>query len=514
MEEDAEAGDDMYYKFVLRSQFPSGFKGEVPYMKNRFYLLLCAARGPGGTNWLHFGRTVDEAIEKCLQQTVACVLAAVYVTDEELELQLKAGHLEKLPELPKDFFTEKRVEDAMRARERRPTDVPRHRSIREERDRLNRATRAAAGVFYVKGPGGPELVVRKDGRRFSLDRHEAAVEYALEQSPTIRKREEDRGRKERLLALLSSGGGGGVATATTSPDASPRPAPSPEASPRPAPSPEASPLPAPSPGASPLSATSPDDSQLPAAMTSSWELTSSSIQRSEKQFSELGIKQLISTDTNLLAYLHVGHDPNTEKPDPTAVQIFQDSLDAVRASDETEEESGDFARVKVLAEFERLASLKSSPDQDSFKVEVLRKQFPFVGDNVLEDLAKVMGFTCCLRHDLAVVEGIILAPKALGVYTFYYPGYWTKEPKRREHHHWIHNLAQLTVDTAVQRRTLLNEGQLFFDKCAVAEGEARAQRDRDPATGLASPHPAYAGRRKSLVEESDSESDGLMETSD
>ena len=184
-------------------------------------------------------------------------------------------------------------------------------------------------------------------------------------------------------------------------------------------------------------------------------------------------------------------------------------------SDETdEEESDDFAMVKVLAEFERLASLKSSPDQDSFKVKILKKQFPLVQSDVLNKLAADMGFTCCLRHDLAVVEGIILAPKALGVYTFYYPGYWTKEPKDREHHHWIHNLAQLTVDTAVKRRTLLNEGQLFFDKCAVAEDEARAQRDRDPATGLASPHPAYAGRRKSLVEESDSESDGLMETSD
>ena len=218
----------------------------------------------------------------------------------------------------------------------------------------------------------------------------------------------------------------------------------------------------------------------------------------EKQYAQLGIKQLISTDTNLLAYLHVGHDPNTEKPDPTAVQIFQDSLDAVRASDETEEESGDFARVKVLAEFERLASLKSSPDQDSFKVEVLRKQFPFVGDNVLEDLAKVMGFTCCLRHDLAVVEGIILAPKALGVYTFYYPGYWTKEPKDREHHHWIHNLAQFIADTAVQRRTLINEGRLFFDKCAVAEDEASVESDRDPAMGVAAPQEDYAGHRKRL----------------
>jgi hypothetical protein len=516
LKEDAEAGDEMYYKFVRRStSLLSGFEDEIPYMKNRFYLLVCAALGPGKTPWHHFGRTVDEAIEKCFQQTVACVLAAVYVTDDELEQQLKAGHLKKLPELPKDFFTEKRVEDAMRARERRPTDVPRHRSIREERDRLNRATRAAAGVFYVKGPGGPELVVRKDGRRFSLDRHEAAVEYALEQSPTIRKREEDRGRKERLLALLSSGGGGGVATATTSPDASPRPAPSPEASPRPAPSPEASPLPAPSPGASPLSATSPDASPQLEVTTSSWELTKSSIERLEKQYAQLGIKQLISRGTTLLLAFHVGHDPNTEKPDPTAVQIFQDSLDAVWVSDETdEEESDDFERVKVLAEFERLASLKPSPDQDSYKVKILKKQFPLVQRDVLNKLAADMGFTCCLRHDLAVVEGIILAPKALGVYTFYYPGYWTKEPKRREHHHWIHNLAQLTVDTAVQRRTLLNEGQLFFDKCAVAEGEARAQRDRDPATGLASPHPAYAGRRKSLVEESDSESDGLMETSD
>ena len=63
-------------------------------------------------NWLHFGRTVDEAIEKCLQQTVACVLAAVYETDEELKRQLKAGRLEKLPELRKDFFTKKRVEEA------------------------------------------------------------------------------------------------------------------------------------------------------------------------------------------------------------------------------------------------------------------------------------------------------------------------------------------------------------------------------------------------------------------
>ena len=499
-EQDAEAGDEIYYKFVRRSQFPSGFEDEIPCMKNRFYLLECAAMGPGGALWLHFGRTVDEAIEKCLQQTVACVLAAINLTANELELQLKAGHLENLPELPKDFFTEKRVEDALRARARRPTDVPRDRSIREERDRLNSATRAAAGVIYVKKPGGGvQLVVRKDGARFSMDRHDEAVEYALELSPTLRKREEDRGRKMRLLERLRpSGSGGGVATATTSPDASPRPAPSPEASPRPAPSPEASPLPAPSPGASQLSATSPDASPLPEATTSSWELTSSSIQREEKKFAQLGIKQLISTGNTLLAYLHVGHDPNTEKPDPTAVQIFQDSLDAVRASDETEEESDDFLMVKALAEFERSASLKPSPDQDSFKLEVLRKQFPFVGDDVLEDLAKVMGFTCCLRHDLAVVEGIILAPKALGVYTFYYPGYWTKEPERREHHHWIHNLAQFIADTAVQRRTLLDEGQLFFDKCAVAEDEASVESDRDSALGVAAPQEDYAGHRKRL----------------
>ena len=233
MKEDAEAGDEKYYKFVQRSHLLSGFDGENPYMKNRFYILVCAAAGPGGARWHHFGTTVDEAIEKCLQQTVACVLAAVYVTDDELELQLKAGHVEKLPELPKPFFTEKRVEEARRARSRRPMDVPRDRSICQELDRLGRATRAAAGVIYVKKPGGGvELVVRKDGTRFSLDRHDEAVEYALELSPTLRKREEDRGRKERLLALLSSGGGGGVATATTSPDASPRPAPSPEASPR------------------------------------------------------------------------------------------------------------------------------------------------------------------------------------------------------------------------------------------------------------------------------------------
>ena len=359
----------------------------------------------------------------------------------------------------------------------------------EERDRLNRASRASAGVFYVDHGGKIELVVRKDGTRFPLDRHKEALAYALELSPTLRKREEDRGRKKQLLALLRpSGGGGGVATATTSPDASPRPAPSPEASP----------LRDPSPGASPLSATSPDASQLPAAMTSSWELTSSSIKREEKRFSELGIKQLISTGNTLLAYLHVGHDPNTEKPDPTAVQIFQDSLDAVRASDETEEERGDFLMVKALAEFERSASSKPSPDQDSFKVEVLRKQFPFVGEDVLEDLAKVMGFTCCLRHDLAVVEGIILAPKALGVYTFYYPGYWTKEPERREHHHWIHNLAQFIANTAIERRTLLDEGRLFFDKCAVAEDEAGVESDRDPALGVAAPQEDYAGHRKRL----------------
>jgi len=489
----------MYYTFVQRSNFLSGFEDEIPYMKNRFYLLKSAAAGPGNTHWLHFGRTVDEAIEKCLQQTVACVLAAINVTDGELKRQLKAGRLEKLPELRKDFFTKKRVEEARRARARRPTDVPRDRSIREEVDRLNRATRAAAGVFYVNGPDGPELVVRKDGKRFSLDQHEAAVEYALELSPTIRKREEDRGRKERLLERLRpSGGGGGVATTTTSPGASPRPTTSPEASPRPAPSPEASPLRDPSPGASPLSATSPDASQQPAVTTSALELTVSSVERLEKQYAQLGIKQLISRGTTVLSAFHVGHDPNTEKPDPTAVQIFQDSLDAVRASDETEEESGDFLMVKALAEFERSASLKPSPDQDSFKVEVLRKQFPFVGDNVLEDLAKVMGFTCCLRHDLAVVEGIILAPKALGVYTFYYPGYWTKEPERREHHHWIHNLAQLTADTAVQRRTLLDEGRHFFDKCAVAEDEASAQDDRDPAMGVAAPQEDYSGYRKRL----------------
>ena len=32
--------------------------------------------------------------------------------NEELEQQLKAGRLEKLPELRKDFFTEKRVEES------------------------------------------------------------------------------------------------------------------------------------------------------------------------------------------------------------------------------------------------------------------------------------------------------------------------------------------------------------------------------------------------------------------
>ncbi len=219
MKEDEEAGDEIYYKFVRRSQFPSGFEGEVPYMKNRFYLLLCAARGPGNTNWLHFGTTVDAVIEKCLQQTVACVLAAVYVTDEELEQQLKAGHVEKLPELPKDFFTEKRVEDARRARSRRPTDVPRHRSIKEEVDRLNRATRAAAGISYVMGPGGPELVVRKDGKRFSLDQHEAAVQYALNQSSTLRARHERQEALKRYAAKLklqspSDGGDASAASGT------------------------------------------------------------------------------------------------------------------------------------------------------------------------------------------------------------------------------------------------------------------------------------------------------------
>ena len=136
MKEDAEAGDEMYYKFVRRSDMPSGFEDEIPYMKNRFYLLLCAAPGPGKTYWLHFGRTVDEAIEKCLQQTVACVLAAINLKNEELELQLKAGHLEKLLELPKDFFTEKRVEDAMRARLRRPL------LLRPQRTELRQTNRA------------------------------------------------------------------------------------------------------------------------------------------------------------------------------------------------------------------------------------------------------------------------------------------------------------------------------------------------------------------------------------
>ena len=166
MKEDAEDGDEIYYKFVMRSNLLSGFEGENPYMKNRFYILLCAAAGEGA-RWHHFGRTVDEAIEKCLQQTVACVLAAINVANEELEQQLKAGRLEKLPELPKPFFTKKRVEEARRARARRPIDVPRHRTMRDEQNRLNRASRAASGVLYVKGPDGPELVVKKGGKRAS-----------------------------------------------------------------------------------------------------------------------------------------------------------------------------------------------------------------------------------------------------------------------------------------------------------------------------------------------------------
>ncbi len=219
LKEDAEAGDEIYYKFVRRSDKPSGFEGEIPYMKNRFYLLLCAAMGPGNTLWNHFGKTVDAVIEKCLQQTVACVLAAVYVTDDELELQLKAGCLEKLPELPKDFFTEKRVEEARRARSRRPIDVPLGRSIKEEVDRLNRASRAAAGISYVKGPDGPELVVRKDGKRFSLDQHEAAVKYALNQSSTLRARHERQEALKRYAAKLeqqspSDGGDASAASGT------------------------------------------------------------------------------------------------------------------------------------------------------------------------------------------------------------------------------------------------------------------------------------------------------------
>ena len=146
MKEDAEAGDEIYYKFVRRSQFPSGFEDEIPCMKNRFYVLECAAMGPGGTRWNHYGGTVDEAIEKCLQQTVACVLAAVYETDKELKRQLKAGHVEKLPELPKPFFTKKRVEEALRARARRPTDVPRDRTMRDEQNRLGPAVAVSSQV--------------------------------------------------------------------------------------------------------------------------------------------------------------------------------------------------------------------------------------------------------------------------------------------------------------------------------------------------------------------------------
>ena len=219
LKQDAEASDEKYYKFVQRSSLLSGFEGENPYMKNRFYILLCAAQGPGRTRWNHFGTTVDKVIEKCFQQTVACVLAAINLTNEELEQQLKAGRLEKLPELRKDFFTEKRVEEALRARSRRPTDVPLHRSIREERDRLGRASRAAAGISYVKGPGGPELVVRKDGTRFSLDQHEAAVQYALNQSSTLRARHERQEALKRYAAKLelqspSDGGDASAASGT------------------------------------------------------------------------------------------------------------------------------------------------------------------------------------------------------------------------------------------------------------------------------------------------------------
>ena len=64
-----------------------------------------------------------------------------------------------------------------------------------------------------------------------------------------------------------------------------------------------------------------------------------------------------------------------------------------------------YREFEVLAEFERLASLKSSPDQDSFKVKILKKQFPLVQSDVLNKLAADMGLTCCLRHDLAVVDG-------------------------------------------------------------------------------------------------------------
>ena len=65
-------------------------------MKNRFYLLLCAARGPGGQTGPLAGRWTRR---QCLQQTVACVLAAVYVTDEELSCS--SGATEKLRSYPR-----------------------------------------------------------------------------------------------------------------------------------------------------------------------------------------------------------------------------------------------------------------------------------------------------------------------------------------------------------------------------------------------------------------------------
>ena len=220
--QDAEDGDENYYTFAWESPHVSAFHEDwdkIPDMEDRIYLLICAAPGPGNTHWNHYGKTPEEVLENCLRQTVACVLAAVNEEYEEWKRQLKAGRLEKLLDLPKDFFTDGRVEDALRARERRPTDVPRHRGIREEVDRLNRATRAAAGVSYVKGPGGPELVVRKDGKRFSLDQHEAAVEYALNQSSTLRARHERQEALKRYAANLelqspSDGGDASVASGT------------------------------------------------------------------------------------------------------------------------------------------------------------------------------------------------------------------------------------------------------------------------------------------------------------
>ena len=429
-----EPGDGDFCLFARKASFPSGFNEELPNMNDDIFIVQGLVPAPGMKCWNFYGSTAEEALKNCLQQAKCNVVAQLYLTDEALFAQIAARSVEKLAylDLGEEVYTEDLLPNVKSARAGLPFDVAvKDKDTNWKRRRLLGASMAAAGVQYVRGDGGG-FVYRTMGPnpRDFLNRKDA-MEYALEDSPTLMRLELDARHKLAWLEeldeeIVASGVELSEAVASRRDSASRRTGDVPthllvstQASEKRKKRPKA--------GSAGSNSGEP------------WEDCLTSIAAFTKVLGCLGTRSdvvLVACNEVQLREMHVGLALDTGEAYPEAAALYHRAASSVGCLDKFDQEA-------LLDVFDQIAT------KEGYKMDLLQRAYGSkLNAKQLSFLEDEFVFAATFPHDYAPIEAIRLMPKPLAKFTKAFPGYWTL--KDCAWNRFCFNMALVRFNSAVE----------------------------------------------------------------